>query len=59
VHLGCANFQGYYCSPPVPAAQLWARVADWDRSRAAAAPRAALAEPFVAAQLLALGEGTR
>jgi len=33
--LGCEHFQGFYCSPPVSAAQLLGRVADWEHSQRA------------------------
>jgi EAL domain-containing protein (putative c-di-GMP-specific phosphodiesterase class I) len=37
--LGCEHFQGFYCSPPVEAAELPARIGDWGRVVRAAALR--------------------
>jgi diguanylate cyclase (GGDEF)-like protein len=39
--LGCENFQGFYCSAPVAAAQLPARIAEWEQ----AARRAGVRRP--------------
>jgi EAL domain-containing protein (putative c-di-GMP-specific phosphodiesterase class I) len=37
--LGCEHFQGFYCSPPVEAAELPARIGDWGRSAPAVSQR--------------------
>ena len=37
--LGCEHFQGFYCCPPVSAAQLGARIAAWEKGRRASAAR--------------------
>ena len=37
--LGCEHFQGFYCSPPVEAAELPGRIGDWGRAVRAAALR--------------------
>jgi EAL domain-containing protein (putative c-di-GMP-specific phosphodiesterase class I) len=62
VHLGCAHFQGFYCCAPVPAAQLFARIAAWEQGRAARQVPASgglAAERCVAERILAMSEAAR
>jgi diguanylate cyclase len=40
--LGCEHFQGFYCSAPVSAAQLPARIASWHEARRASGSRTLL-----------------
>jgi diguanylate cyclase len=60
-HLGCEHFQGFYCCPPVAAAQLAARISGWEEARSIVpgpvpARRAQPPEPCAAERVLALGE---
>jgi diguanylate cyclase len=37
--LGCEHFQGFYCSPPIAAAQLMGQISEWEQSQRGSARR--------------------
>jgi diguanylate cyclase len=58
--LGCEHFQGFYCAAPVAAAQLLARIADWEQAqRALQRARTRTEEAASAEEILALSEAQR
>ncbi|HTC14250.1 MAG TPA: EAL domain-containing protein [Steroidobacteraceae bacterium] len=57
--LGCEHFQGFFCSPPLAAAQLLAGIADWERSQRGAGRARPEPGTLPEAELLALAQARR